>query len=88
VSGIDSQVGVISSQLSSTNQNNIALSLQNFQTSLNQLANSLTALENQVNTSSGTATFTATTSVELIDSVTSTHYRLQIANGVLQQTAL
>jgi hypothetical protein len=48
VSNIGTQVGVGSSQLSSTNQNSIALALQNFQTALNQQANAIVALQKEL----------------------------------------
>lgn len=48
VLNVTTQVGVIAAQLSSTNQNSIALSLQNFQTALDQQASALAALQTLV----------------------------------------
>jgi hypothetical protein len=45
LTNVNTQVGVLNSKLSSTNQNDIALALQNFQSALNQQANALKALQ-------------------------------------------
>lgn len=56
VTDLGTQVALLSSKLSATNQNDIALSLQNFQSVLNQLSAQTTVLQTSVNTSKAVQT--------------------------------
>jgi hypothetical protein len=60
---VSTQVGILASKLSSTNQNDIALVLQNFQAALAAQANAIAALE----TSSGTGVSALQQATPLID---------------------
>lgn len=45
---LSSQISVVQAQLSSTNQNNVSLAMQNFQTTLNNLVAQITAMQTEI----------------------------------------